>query len=311
MKKNVIFFVKLLAMTLLLVVFCLCVVMPQYTYNNQAAMIDKVNRLESLHGPKITLVGNSNLAFGIKSDLLEEKMGMPVTNMGLHGGVGNVFNEQAAKINIEEGDLIVLSPSSFHDDDRIKNPELAWITIENHFNMWRFIRWKDIPDMAMAYPTYLKKCIGMWSNGTGNLDTEPIYSRNQYNEYGDNVYPRTASTEDLDLASYVAVPLISDTYVNRINELNAYVRQRGATLLVAAYPIAWHEDAPEKEEYARFEKELRERLDCPVISDYTQYCFEPKYFFNTYLHLTDEGAKMRTELLIKDLKNYLEESGQQ
>ena len=58
----------------------------------------------------------------------------------------------------------------------------------------------------------------------------------------------------------------------------------------------------------KFEQELRQRLDCQVISDYTQYCFEPEYFFNTYLHLTDEGAKMRTELLIQDLKKYLEES---
>lgn len=311
MKKRIVFFVKLFAMALLVVVFCLWVVMPQYTYNNQAAMVDKVNRLENLEGPKITLVGNSNLAFGIKSELLEQEMGMPVANMGLHGGVGNVFNEQAAKINVQKGDLIILSPSSFNDNDRIKNPELAWITIENHFNMWRFIRWKDIPDMALAYPTYLKKCIGMWSNGTGNRDTEPIYSRSQYNEYGDNIYPRPASTEDLELAAYVAVPTISDAYVNRVNELNAYVSERGATLLVAAYPIAWHEDAPPKEEYARFEEELKERLDCQVISDYTQYCFEPKYFFNTYLHLTDEGAKMRTELLIQDLKKYLEESGKQ
>ena len=309
MKKKIIFWIKLLFMALLVGVFCFGVVMPQYTYNNQAAMLDKVHRLESIEGGKITLVGNSNLAFGIQSQLLEQEMGMPVANMGLHGGVGNVFNEQAAKINIHEGDLIVLSPSSFNDNDHIKNPELAWITIENHLNMWRFIRFKDIPDMAMAYPTYLKKCIGMWSNGTGNRDTEPIYSRSQYNEYGDNIYPRPESAQDLELEGYVAIPTISDDYVKRVNQLNAYVRERGATLLVAAYPIAWHESAPSKEEYAKFEQELRQRLDCPVISDYTQYCFEPRYFFNTYLHLTDEGAKLRTELLIRDLKKYLEKSG--
>ena len=308
MKKKIMFWIKLLLMALMVFVFCFYFVMPQYTYNNQAAMVDKVNRLESIDGAKITLVGNSNLAFGIQSQLLEDEMGMPVANMGLHGGVGNVFNEQAAKINIHEGDLIILSPSSFNDNDRIKNPELAWITIENHKNMWRFIRFKDIPDMAMAYPTYLKKCIGMWSNGTGNRDTEPIYSRSKYNEYGDNIYPRPQSTEDLELEGYVAIPTISDAYVKRVNALNKYVTERGATLLIAAYPIAWHENAPSKEEYEKFEQELRQRLDCQVISDYTQYCFEPEYFFNTYLHLTDEGAKMRTELLIQDLKKYLEES---
>jgi len=306
-KKYITFILKLLLMSAILLVFCFVFVMPQYTYNNQAAMVDKVSRLESLEGPKITLVGNSNLAFGINSPLLEAKMGMPVTNMGLHGGVGNAFNEQAARINIHEGDLIILSPSSFNDNDHVKNPELAWITIENHPEMWRFIRMKDIPDMAMAYPTYLKKCIDMWANGTGNLDTDPIYSRMQYNEYGDNIYPRPESTEDLDL-SEVALPHISDEYVERVNKLNQYVRERGATLLVAAYPIACSEKAPSKEEYAEFEQTLRQRLDCEVISDYTEYCLDPKYFFNTYLHLTDEGAIIRTELLIHDIKEYLAEN---
>lgn len=308
MKKKIIFFLKLLLMTAIVTVFCFVVVMPQYTYNNQAAMLDKVERLKSLEGPKITLVGNSNLAFGIDSALLERELGRPVANMGLHGGVGNVFNEQAARVNIDEGDLIILSPSSFHDDDHIKNPLLAWITIENHLDMWSFIRVKDIPDMAMAYPSYLKRCIGLWADGTGNLDTEPIYSRTKYNEYGDNIYPRPESEPDLDL-SEVALPTISDAYVKRVNGLNQYVKERGAVLLVAAYPIAYSEKAPSKEQYARFEAELRSRLDCEVISDYTRYCMDPKYFYNTYLHLTDEGAGIRTQLLIEDIQNYLKRQG--
>ena len=128
-------------------------------------------------------------------------------------------------------------------------------------------------------------------------------SNNSHKKRGGVIEP-----EDLELEGYVAIPTISDAYVKRVNALNKYVSERGATLLIAAYPIAWHENAPSKEEYEKFEQELRQRLDCQVISDYTQYCFEPEYFFNTYLHLTDEGAKMRTELLIQDLKKYLEES---
>lgn len=304
--KKAAFFFKLFVMAMIVAMFCFVIVMPQYTYNNQAAMIDKVHRLKALKEPKITLVGNSNLAFGIDSRLLEETLGRPVANMGLHGGVGNAFNEQAAKINICEGDLIILCPSSFHDDDRIKNPLLAWITIENHLEMWRFIRAKDIPDMAMAYPSYLRRCIGLWVSNTGNLDTDPIYSRTKYNMYGDNIYPRLQSEPDLDL-SEVALPSISEAYVKRVNALNDYVRGKGATLLVAAYPIAWGENAPPKEDYMQFERELRSRLECDVISDYTQYCMDPKYFFNTYLHLTEEGARVRTQLLIQDIQNYLKE----
>ena len=62
---------------------------PQYLGNYQASLIDKVQRLESIHEPKIVLIGDSNLAFGIDSEKIEEAFDMPVVNMGLHGGLGN------------------------------------------------------------------------------------------------------------------------------------------------------------------------------------------------------------------------------
>ena len=78
MKKKVLFFGKLFIVTLLLFVFCFGVVMPQYTGNYQASMVDKAARLRSVEGPKIVLIGNSNLAFGMDSQMLEEAFSMPV-----------------------------------------------------------------------------------------------------------------------------------------------------------------------------------------------------------------------------------------
>lgn len=302
-KKNLLFIIKCIVLLILLFLLCFQVIMPQYQGNNQAALIDKTERLKSINEPKIVLVGNSNLPFGIVSEDIEKALGRPVVNMGLHGGVGNVFNEQAAKINVREGDLIVLSPSSFNDDGNIKNPELAWVTIENHWELYRFIRKKDIPAMIKAYPTYLKKCINLWINGIGNLNTEEIYSRDQYNKYGDNISSRPESVPELTFDE-VAIPVIGDAYVERINKLNQYITERGAVLVIAAYPIAYYDEAPSKEKYELFEKELKEKIDCPVISEYTEYCMEPEFFYNTYLHLTNKGASMRTQKLIKDIQNY-------
>ncbi len=83
--------------------------MPQYLNNYMAALIDKNERLCSIDEPKIVLVGNSNLAFGINSAMIEEAFSMPVVNMGMHGGIGNPFNEQAAVQNVHEGDIVILS----------------------------------------------------------------------------------------------------------------------------------------------------------------------------------------------------------
>ena len=298
-------FVKLFVVAVLLFVFCFYGVMPQYTENYQASLIDKVKRINEIEGPKIVLVGNSNLVFGIQSEILEEKLGMPVVNMGLHGGVGNCFNEQAAKLNVNKGDIYIICHSNYSDDDKIKNPELAWVTIENHKELYSYIRKKDMWNMAKAYPSYLRKCIDQWAFSTGNLENEdPAYRRSSFNEYGDNISYRDKTVDGTDF-SVVEVPEISDITVERINKLNAEIIEKQATLLIAAYPIAYANDAPGKEEYQVFTKILSDKMDCPVISEFSDYCLDPSYFFNTYLHLTNEGAKVRTELLAADIQRYL------
>ena len=59
--------------------------------NSLFASIDKHQRLSSIQESKVVLVGGSNLPFGIKSPLIEEALGMPVVNMGLHAGLGMNF----------------------------------------------------------------------------------------------------------------------------------------------------------------------------------------------------------------------------
>jgi hypothetical protein len=49
-------------------------------------------------------------------------------------------------------------------------------------------------------------------------------------------------------------------------------------------------------------------LECPLISRYEDYMMDKELFYNTYLHLNNEGVKVRTQLLIEDLQNYLEEN---
>ena len=69
----------------------------QYQDNYNASLLDKVERLNNIHEPKIVLLGNSNLAFGIDSQMIEDELNMPVVNMGLHGSLGNAFHEEMAK----------------------------------------------------------------------------------------------------------------------------------------------------------------------------------------------------------------------
>lgn len=305
MKKKAVFLIKCLVMLALIVFFCFVIVMPQYLLNYQASLIDKNERLCSLDEAKIVLVGNSNWAFGVDSQKLEEAIGMPVVNMGMHGGIGNPFNEQAAVQNIHEGDIVIISYSNFADGDIIKNPELAWITIENHPALWKYIRLKDWPSMIKAYPTYLKDCLDLWSQGIGNMDSGTEYSRLQFNEYGDNIYDRPALVISDEELAEAHIPEIGDETIDRLNKLNQTLQEKGATLLVTPYPTPVTSYTPPVEEYVAFSDQIEERLDFPLIGRYEDYRMDKNLFYNTYLHLNNEGKQLRTQMLIDDLQEYL------
>lgn len=308
-----IFLVIFLASMLCFVMFDYLVIGNQYTKSYQASLVDKVERLREKKESKIILVGNSNVAFGIDSEKIEEAFGRPVVNLGLHGGLGNAFHEEIAKQNITEKDIVIVCHTNFSDDGRITETDLAWTTMEYHKELWPIIQKEEYWSMIKAYPQYMMQTGLLWISGRGNRnETDTCYSRLAFNSYGDVVVrpeKKRIETSELFFEGSIVVPEINDTCINRMNEYNQYILSQGATLLVAGYPIAWGEYTPKKEEYEAFEKELREKLDCDVISKYTDYFIPYQYFYNTTLHLTKEGAKIRTELLIRDLEKWMQKRG--
>ena len=110
-------------------------ILPQNSEEYNAALLDKIQRLQNLNEAKIVLIGNSNVSFGFQSQLIEEAYNMPVVNMGLHGGLGNAFHEKMVKINVHEGDVYVICHHTFSDDGKIQDIQLAWITLENHIEL--------------------------------------------------------------------------------------------------------------------------------------------------------------------------------
>lgn len=233
---------------------------------------------------------------------------MPVVNMGLHGGLGNVFHERMAKYNVKKGDIYVICHNSFNGVDEMEpsQAELAWITIENHIELWKLLRSKDIKPMMEAWPVYLKKSILLWLNSSGNQKSGIVYDRCAFNKYGDIEWDNEDEKYQFKEGDII-VPSISENVADRINELNDYMIQRGATLLIAGYPIADTPYTPDHELYIKFQEELTTMIDAPIISNYENYFYPENYFYNAILHLNNKGKKVRTQQLIDDLKKYLEE----
>jgi hypothetical protein len=74
-----------------------------------AALLDKHKYASSISSPKIVLVGGSNVAFGINSQILGEKTNLPVVNMALLAPLGIRFILSDAANYINKGDIVIMS----------------------------------------------------------------------------------------------------------------------------------------------------------------------------------------------------------
>lgn len=308
LKKIFAFILMIFFLVILIVIFDYEIIGSQYKYSYNASLVDKINRLNSINEPKIILVGNSNLAFGIDSKSIEDAFGMQVVNLGLHAGLGNAFLEEIAKLNINQGDIIIVCHSDYSDTDAIDDTELALLTYDYNRVVFPVFRKKDYIDLLKAYPTYLRKSYLLWFMKEGNLVPKGCYSREAFNEYGDVIY----KPEDEQINEYYFqnnfyhLPKISNDCIDRLNEFNRYCNEKGANLVVAGYPIEWGKyNRYSKDDFIDFQNELTIVLDCPVISDYTDYFFPYDYFYNGWLHLNEKGTQARTQQLIEDLRNWM------
>lgn len=274
---------------------------PQFQSKYTGAIQDKVQRLCSIDEPKIILVGDSNLAFGIQSPMIEEALELPVVNLGGHGGLGLEFSLNMAKCNIQEGDIVIVS-CALLDSRGMRDSELGWISIEN-YGLWSLVPEVDYSNMARTLPKYVTKTLLHWALGTGNAPGNDCYTRDSFNEYGDNIYPRPESIHTFTKGSE-SLPILIPDCADALNEFNAYCESQGAVCLISLSPIAKGEFTAPVESFEEYQKSLEDQLDATVISDVTDYFFPYEQFYDTNYHLTDEGAVIRTEQLIADLKNW-------
>lgn len=108
---------------------------------------------------------------------------------------------------------------------------------------------------------------------------------------------------EFDERSYY-LPTVSEDVAEYTNDFAEFCNNRGATCLISAVPVAQGEFSASKEDFEQFQHTLEEALDCEVISKYTDYFYDYKYFYNTKFHLTDEGLVLRTQQLIRDLEEW-------
>jgi hypothetical protein len=291
------FFIKVFILFALLVVGIVIIIFQPLPGNSyDLAIIDKHRILSNTKSPKIVLAGGSNLAFGVDSAEIQNKLHIPVVNTAVHAdfGLGRMLDDISRFLNPE--DILFIIPEYEQFISAWNGSAVAYELI---FNARQYqLLWStyyDLPDSFFSYlRTYLKIFIY-------NVAPNPFaYSRDGFNEYGD--YVKHLGFTNRPFISSENAGIINWTYLNNFFRFVDDFTKRGIMVMLS-YPCfeeqSFHNSAALIQELDML---FRAKENLLVISTPESYCYPAEYFYDTVYHLNREGRAVRTNQLILDLQ---------
>ncbi|PZM85310.1 MAG: hypothetical protein DKT66_03765 [Candidatus Melainabacteria bacterium] len=283
-----------------------------------ASCVEKHRLLESTASPRVILVGGSNLATGLDSKLLEDRLKRKVVNMGtcIQVGLGYMLREIASQAR--EGDTIAIMPEYEHWVDQFDGskyllmlpsliPEsISWIAPSYLSAKTLVSRISgDFPSMAQKRARHL---LPFSFKSIDPDENSLLYKHTGFNQRGDFVAHLDLPGKSFDSAQ----PSLADfSHPNRsaIRTFNSIVRgmqARGAKIVYLPPVTTATFSRIRKSQLDSFYKEISAALNAQVIDDYSRYALSDEYFLDCIYHVRKEGRRIRTELVAADLNRILE-----
>ena len=294
--------------------------MVKNTPDFMSAIIDKHNRLASIKGKRVILVGGSNVAFGVDSKKLQDTFKIPVVNLSLHAGLGLDFMLNEAKSIARKGDIFVLSTEYY-----INEPDA-----DVKANVTKFypksLSYFEHPPMLLLKMYYTNRVTQMRVNALNfpliapflnakerelqKLTNEkiPVYARRSFNEYGDAI----GHLEKPNPKGRISFHFKMNPYryyegIKKLNEFYSYCISNDIKVFFLYPALAETTYLENKDLLERNFKDYSKDLKIPVLNTPTSFVMNDSLFFDTYYHLTKHGRAIRTNKMIEMLKNNIKQ----
>jgi len=293
---------NLLILSLLsFVVICVIVLIsPKNTQSYLAAAIDKHQLLIDIPSPRIILIGGSNLAFSVDSEEIENRLGMPVINMGLHAGLGLRYMVDEIIPYIREGDIVIIIPEYAH---------FISISLDGRpSELGAVIKLCRQCVSGIHTPTQIGNVVvGILSESEGDLlrvvedsGTGKPYSRDSFNRFGDNVahlnlpVPGNQGARITDLSVLTPNPAIK--FLNYSQE---HIKEKGARVFFMFPSIPETDYKTAEKDFLFLQELLQTELDIPILGTIQDFVFPEDFFYDTIYHLNGVGRSYRTSRMIE------------
>jgi len=267
----------------------------------------QANLLKNIEGPRIIVVGGSNVAFGIDAELMQKELGIPVINDGLHASLGVAPLRELLEY-IHKGDVIIVSfeYQIFTEKDAMDGDSAFlsdWIEQSPSRIFYLSNPLTDAPFLyGMMLQRKANRSLDTALHG-GTLDgTRNFYNGRNFDANGDFIGHLKASGKYKIHSNPYPVSPVRNEILIFLENFNKMAQAKGASVYLEA-PASREMNcrATGNLNMTSFFKKLKAKTTIPVLTELETLCMPNPYFFDTEYHLTAEGRKFRTIRLIENL----------
>ena len=264
--------------------------------------------LKTTPSPRMILAGGSNVSFGIDAELMQQKLGIPVINDGLHAGLGIVPLRELLGY-LRPGDVVIISLEyQLFSNSDVMDGDLAflsdWIEYSPERVQYLSDPWRQAPAL---YSTMLQRKVNRKVNTYlfgGSLDeVRNVFIGTKYDANGDFIGHLQQASAPRNKISFEPYPIstVQEEILSFLEQFHQTARDKGAEVYFEA-PASRKSncDTTGQTSLANFFQTLEEKLSIPVLTPLEDVCLPDKYFFDTAYHLNAEGRQLRTQRLIED-----------
>lgn len=284
--------------------------------NYLAAVLEKDRLIRNTGSPKIILVGGSNLAFGIDSRMMHDSLGMNVVNMGLYAKLGLRYMLAQVKPYIKRGDVVVVVPEydqfygDFANGDNTLNTALLYAPNDRIRDFVRSYSVVDVvlrPRVENARRSFLRAAATAVGKEEQFFppDTNPVYNRRSFNQYGDVVSHIGKPAMDPDSIFVRELPPSKDFNGRTIADLNEIAEKADEEGAHAYFLFPSYIDRSyliNIEAIGSLRLRLEKGMQIPIVGGAKDFAYPGRYFFDTRYHLNEEGRRVRTAQIIAMLR---------
>ena len=270
-------------------------------------MVKKEKTAISIKGAKMVFGGGSATLFGIRTKDIQQQLGVPCVNMGIHQGLQIDYQLYSLKKVLKKGDIVILplEYSCFIYDGELSDITIGYVITYDKEYLKHISIIKSLQYIASLSPINLLNSIQIIKR----KDINNRYDSYNLNDYGDET--SNVGKPNLDQEYKTAPPFgvlpnsfIETKGLEEISKFNVWCKQHDIILYVTYANTLYYKDYDNHSYRNYFDKLAKYFADHHIltIGKPSDFFFSEDLCYDHPYHLNREGVTIRTQQLINMLE---------